>query len=149
MKLKVITVGKIKEGFYREAISHYTSALEKNVEIECIEVADEKAPESLSEKEMEQIKDKEGLRILEKVMSKDYVYALAIDGKTLKVGAVVNQVRQLSNQGYTQFVFIIGGSLGLSQAVLKRAQEQISFGKATFPHQLMKVVLLSHLSESF
>lgn len=144
MEIRILSVGRQKEGFFREASSHYLSQMEKKVTVSLIEVPDEKAPETLSEKEMVQIKDKEGEKLLEKIKSKDYVIALAIDGKHLNEESLI---RKLKEPAYESVTFVIGGSLGLSDAVLNRANEKISFGKATFPHQLMKVVLLSHLEK--
>lgn len=146
MTFKVLTVGRLKEAFFREAVTYYAEVLSKKQSLTMIEVADEKAPETLSDKEMTQIKDKEGERLLEKIESKEYVVALAIDGVLLKPEALAKKVNRLTQEGITTMTFVIGGSLGLSDAVLARANEQISFGKATLPHQLMKVVLLSHLS---
>jgi len=140
MKIKIISVGKIKESFYVKQINDFAKAISKYASIELIEVADEKCPEKLSDKEMIQVKDKEGVRILNKVQD-EYVVALAIEGKMIDS----NQFAKLCNKDIT---FIIGGSLGLSDKVLKRANYKLSFSKLTFPHQLMKVVLIEQVLKS-
>lgn len=144
MEIRILSVGRQKEGFFRDASSHYLNQIEKKHKVSLIEVPDEKAPETLSEREMIQIKEKEGEKLLEKIKGKDYVIALAIDGKRLEEASLK---QKLNHVEYDSVTFVIGGSLGLSDAVLRRANEHISFGKATFPHQLMKVVLLSHIEK--
>ncbi len=148
MKITVITVGKIKEKFYSDAIADYGKRLSKYCKLEQVEVADEKAPESLSLKEEEQIKVKEGERILAKVQDGAYVICLAIEGKHLSSQELSEKMEQLSVNGDCHIVFIIGGSLGLSPSVLSRANFKLSFSRMTFPHQLMKVVLLEQIYRS-
>lgn len=149
MKITVITVGKIKEKFYTDAVAEYAKRLSKYCKLEQIEVSDEKAPETLSEKEEIQIKDKEGERILAKVSDSAYVICLAIEGKNLSSEELSDKMAQLGLNGDSHIVFIIGGSLGLSQNVLSRADFKLSFSKMTFPHQLMKVVLLEQVYRGF
>jgi 23S rRNA (pseudouridine1915-N3)-methyltransferase len=148
MKITVITVGKIKEKFYSDAIADYAKRLLKYCKLEQIEVADEKAPENLSLKEEEQIKVKEGERILAKVSDGAYVICLAIEGKNLSSKELSEKIEQLSLNADSHIVFIIGGSLGLSPKVLSRANFKLSFSQMTFPHQLMKVVLLEQIYRS-
>lgn len=148
MRITVITVGKIKEKFYSDAIADYVKRLSKYCKLEQVEVADEKAPESLSLKEEEQIKVKEGERILAKVPEGSYVICLAIEGKHLSSKELSEKMEQLSINGDSHIVFIIGGSLGLSPSVLSRANFKLSFSRMTFPHQLMKVVLLEQVYRS-
>lgn len=145
MKVTVISVGKLKEAYFRDAVTAFQKALEKRHEVALIEVPDEKAPESLSDKEMAAIKAAEGVRILDKIETGAFVTALAIDGERLTDEKFE---RLLRLEGHRPMVFVIGGSLGLSDAVLNRAQKKISFGQATFPHQLMKVMLLEKLESS-
>jgi len=149
MRIKVITVGKIKEKFYVNAIKEYTKRLQAYCKLEEIEVADEKCPEQLSDKEMVQVKDKEGQRILAKVRDNDYVIALAIEGKMLSSEDLAKHMNNLAIQGKSDITFIIGGSLGLSSEVMKRSNYQLSFSKMTFPHQLMKVVLTEQIYRAF
>lgn len=117
--------------------------------IELIEVADEKAPENLSAAQMQQVKDKEGERILAKIKEQDYVFALAIEGENPTSEAFAKQMAQLMVQGKSNFVFVIGGSLGLSAAVMKRSNAAISFGKMTYPHQLMRLILVEQIYRAF
>jgi len=98
---------------------------------------------------MIQVKDKEGERILAKIKNQEYVYALAIEGKNPSSGAFAQQLNQQTIQGKSNFVFVIGGSLGLSQAVMKRSDAQISFGKMTYPHQLMRLILVEQIYRAF
>ena len=142
MYIKIITVGKIKEKFYTSQIDNFKKSISKFAKIELIEVADEKCPEKLSDKEMIQVKDKEGERILSKISADDYVIALAIEGKM--IGS--DKFKEVMNK--KQVAFVIGGSLGLSSHVMKRSNYQLSFSKMTFPHQLMKVVLMEQIESA-
>lgn len=149
MKITVVTVGKIKEKFFTDAIGEYAKRLTKYCKLEQVEVSDEKAPENLSDKEAIQIKDKEGERILAKIPDSAYVICLAIEGKTLSSEGLSDKLAQLGLNGDSHVVFVIGGSLGLSQNVLSRADFKLSFSSMTFPHQLMKVILLEQIYRSF
>lgn len=149
MRITVITVGKIKEKFYTDAIGEYAKRLSKYCKLDMVEVADEKAPENLSEKEEIQIKDKEGERILAKVPDGAYVICLAIEGKNLSSEELSEKMASLGLNGDSHIVFIIGGSLGLSSKVMARADFKLSFSRMTFPHQLMKVVLLEQVYRGF
>ncbi|MGX6971132.1 23S rRNA (pseudouridine(1915)-N(3))-methyltransferase RlmH [Vagococcus bubulae] len=149
MKIKIITVGKLKEKYLKQGIEEYSKRLSRYCKLEMIEVPDEKAPETLSQIEMEQVKEKEGQRILSKVSDQDYVVALAIEGKQLSSEEFASELDKLTTRGRSQFVFIIGGSLGLSTDVLKRSDEKLSFGRLTYPHQLMKLVLTEQIYRTF
>ena len=149
MKITVISVGKIKEKYFTGAINEYAKRLGKYCKLEQVEVPDEKAPENLSDKEMIQVKDKEGDRILSKINDQAYVIALAIEGKQLTSEALSSQIEKLGVSGKSHIVFVLGGSLGLADSVLKRANYKLSFSKMTFPHQLMKVVLLEQVYRAF
>ncbi len=149
MKITVVSVGKIKEKYFVDAIKEYTKRLGAYCQINHIEVADEKCPENLSEKEEIMVKDKEGDRILSKIKDRQYVYALAIEGKQRTSEAFSREIDNLGVQGKSDIVFVIGGSLGLSENVMKRANDYISFSKMTFPHQMMKVVLLEQVYRAF
>lgn len=149
MKISIITVGRVKEKFYTDAISLYAKQLNKHCQLELIEVSDEKAPETLSDKEEIQIKDREGERILSKIGEGAFVMCLAIEGKALDSQAFSLKIRQLEAQGKNHIAFVIGGSLGLSEHVLKRADFKLSFSPMTFPHQLMKVILMEQVCRHF
>lgn len=149
MKITVISVGKIKEKYFTGAINEYAKRLTKYCKLEQIEVPDEKASENLSEKEMIQVKDKEGDRILGKINDQAYVIALAIEGKQMTSEGLSEHIEKLGVTGKSHIVFVIGGSLGLSEKVLKRANYKLSFSRMTFPHQLMKVVLLEQVYRAF
>lgn len=146
MKITVISVGKIKEGYLRDAITHYSSILQRKVELFLVEVNDEKAPENLSEKLMIQVKDSEGANILKHIKDDMFVITLEILGKELNQDQLVKKLKQATNMNKNHICFIIGGSLGLSDKVSKRSNFKFSFSKMTFPHQVMKVMLLNQLS---
>lgn len=149
MKITIITVGKIKEKHFTAAIDEYAKRLTKYCNMTMIEVPDEKAPENLSDKEMIQVKEKEGERILSKVKDTQYVITLEIKGKQSTSEEFSDQLSLLGLGGQSDIVFIIGGSLGLSDQVIKRSNHALSFSKMTFPHQLMKVVLLEQVYRAF
>ncbi|MCF7924274.1 MAG: 23S rRNA (pseudouridine(1915)-N(3))-methyltransferase RlmH [Candidatus Izimaplasma sp.] len=148
MKIKLITVGKIKENYLKEAVNEYTKRLSRYVKLEEIEINDEKAPENLSSKEMEIIKDKEGEKILKK-LSDEYIIVLDIKGKQLDSMKLAYKLRDIFSYESSTITFIIGGSLGLSKEILNKAHFILSFSKFTFPHQLMKVILLEQIYRSF
>ncbi|MDT2755896.1 23S rRNA (pseudouridine(1915)-N(3))-methyltransferase RlmH [Enterococcus asini] len=145
MNIKIITVGKLKEKYLVQGINEYVKRLGAYCKFQMVEVPDEKAPENLSEAQMLQVKEKEGERILAKIKEGEYVFALAIEGKNPSSEAFAKQIDQLQIQGKSQFVFVIGGSLGLSSEVIKRSNAQISFGKMTYPHQLMRLILVEQI----
>ena len=149
MNIKIIGVGKLKEKYLVQAMQEYLKRLQAYAKVEVIELADEKAPENLSETQMMQIKDKEGERILAKIKDQEYVIALAIEGKNPSSEAFAQKIENLGIQGKSQLVFVIGGSLGLSPSVMKRSNAQISFGKMTFPHHLMRVMLTEQIYRAF
>ena len=149
MNIKIITVGKLKEKYLKMGIAEYVKRLSAYCKLELIEVPDEKAPEKLSEAEMIQVKEKEGERILAKIPDQAYVFALAIEGKQRTSEAFAKEIEQLGVQGKSTIVFVIGGSLGLSDAVMRRSNTPISFGKMTLPHQLMRLVLIEQIYRGF
>ena len=149
MNIKIIGVGKLKEKYLVQAMQEYLKRLQAYAKVEVIELADEKAPENLSETQMMQNKDKEGERILAKIKDQEYVIALAIEGKNPSSEAFAQKIENLGIQGKSQLVFVIGGSLGLSPSVMQRSNAQISFGKMTFPHQLMRVMLTEQIYRAF
>ncbi|MGG4466880.1 23S rRNA (pseudouridine(1915)-N(3))-methyltransferase RlmH [Paenibacillus alvei] len=149
MNISIITVGKLKEKYLKQGIEEYTKRLSSYSKIEIIEVPDEKAPEVLSEAEMIQVKDKEGERILAKVPADAHVIVLAIEGKQKSSEELAETLDKLATYGKSKVTFIIGGSLGLSSQVLKRADDKLSFSKMTFPHQLMRLILVEQVYRAF
>ena len=149
MKITVIAVGKIKEKFYTDAIAEYSKRLSRYCRLEVIQVADEKTPDGASEAQERQIKEKEGSRILAQIKDGAYVIALAVQGTMLSSEQLASKLNKLGVDGQSQIVLIIGGSLGLSDEVLKRADYHLSFSPMTFPHQLMRVILLEQIYRSY
>lgn len=149
MKITLVTVGKIKEKFYTAAIGEYEKRLSRYCRLEIIQVADEKTPDGAGEALEAKIKEKEGERILAAVKEDAYVIALAIEGKMLDSVELSEKIAALGVSGVSHIVFIIGGSLGLSKRVLDRADYQLSFSRMTFPHQLMRVILLEQIYRSY
>ena len=141
MRTEIICVGKIKEKFFKDAISEYSKRLSKYVNLNIIEVSDEKTPESLSDSEKRIVKYKEGERILNAVKT-NFVIALDLSGKKLSSENFAEFLRKSMVSGINGVSFVIGGSLGLSESVIKRADLRLSFSDMTFPHQLMRVILL-------
>ena len=142
MKITVIGVGRLKEKYWQAAIDEYSKRLSKYVKLDIIEVPDEKAPENLSAAEEEIVKKNEGERILKNIKDGAYVIALAINGKMLGSEELSGFLNERMVRGAGHIVFVIGGSLGLSKEVLDRADYKLSFSKMTFPHQMMRVILL-------
>ena len=149
MKIKIICVGKIKEKFYTMAIDEYAKRLSRYCKLEIIEVADEKTPDGCSEVVEAQIKAKEGERINNAIKEDDYVISLAINGTKLDSVAFADKIEKLGVNGVSSIAFIIGGSLGLGNNILKRSDYKLSFSDMTFPHQLMRVILLEQIYRAF
>ncbi|TCO77930.1 23S rRNA (pseudouridine(1915)-N(3))-methyltransferase RlmH [Marinisporobacter balticus] len=149
MNITIIGVGKIKEKYLVSAINEYKKRLSRYCKLSIIEVVDEKAPENLSQKQMEQIKDAEGEKILKYVKEGMYVVALDIQGKMLSSEDFSDKLQSLGVQGNSNISFIIGGSLGLSEEVRIRSDFKLSFSPMTFPHQLMRVILLEQVYRGF
>lgn len=149
MNISIITVGKLKEKYLKQGIDEYLKRLSSYAKVEVIEVPDEKAPEELSETEMVQVKDKEGERILAKIHPDTYVIALAIEGKQKSSEELADTLDKLATYGKSKIAFVIGGSLGLSQQVLNRSDEKLSFSKMTFPHQLMRLILVEQVYRAY
>ncbi|KGI84369.1 50S rRNA methyltransferase [Exiguobacterium mexicanum] len=149
MNISIITVGKLKEKYLKLGIAEYTKRLSAYAKVQEIEVADEKAPEHLSEADMILVKQKEGERILSKISPDTHVIALAIDAKQRTSEEFARELDQLATYGKSKIAFVIGGSLGLSDDVMKRSDDTISFSKMTFPHQLMKLVLCEQIYRAY
>jgi 23S rRNA (pseudouridine1915-N3)-methyltransferase len=149
MNITVISVGKLKEKYLKEAIQEYSLRLTKYCRLDIIEVPDEKAPENMSAAEEDIVKLKEGQIILKNIKDDTYVIALAINGKQLSSEKFAELISGLGLRGKSNIAFVIGGSLGLSEEVLKRADYHLSFSAMTFPHQLMRVILLEQVYRGF
>lgn len=149
MKITIIGVGKIKEKYFTLAIDEYSKRLSRYCKLEIIEVSDEKTPDQASEAEENQIKRIEGDRILKQIKNDGFVIALAIEGNILSSTELADKIEKLGVGGTSHLIFIIGGSLGLSNEVLSRADYKLSFSKMTFPHQLMRVVLLEQIYRAY
>lgn len=149
MNISIITVGKLKEKYLKQGIAEYTKRLSSYAKIDIIELADEKAPENLSETDMFIVKQKEGERILAKISSDTHVIALAIEGSMKTSEQLAENLDRLATYGKSKIAFVIGGSLGLSEDVMKRANETLSFSKMTFPHQLMRLILVEQIYRAF
>lgn len=149
MNVNIITVGKLKERYFREAVEEYSTRLSKYCKLNIEEVPDEKAPENLSPAQEQIVIQKEGQGILKHVKEDTYVIALAIEGKQLSSVSFAHFINDLGIKGRSNITFVIGGSLGLSDEVLKRADYKLSFSPMTFPHQLMRVILLEQIYRGF
>ena len=149
MKIKIVTVGKLKEKYLKDGIAEYSKRISRFAAVEMIELADEKTPDRASDSENEKILDLEGNRILSKIGDREFVVVLAIEGKTLSSEEFSKQLEQASINGYSTLTFVIGGSLGLSHQVKKRANLFLSFGRLTLPHQLMRLVLTEQIYRAF
>ncbi|WP_297815869.1 23S rRNA (pseudouridine(1915)-N(3))-methyltransferase RlmH [uncultured Lactobacillus sp.] len=149
MNIKIVCVGKLKEKYFKDGIAEYMKRMDRYAKMKIIEVPDEKAPEKLSPAEMEQVKQVEGERILSKIKDKEYVFVTAIKGKQRTSEEFAKEIQDLATYGHSDITFVIGGSLGTSSAVNKRADDLISFGKFTMPHQLMRLVLSEQIYRAF
>ncbi len=149
MKITVVCVGKIKEKYLTMAIDEYAKRLSRYCKLEIVELSDEKTPDNASEAEELQIKKREGERILKNIKDSAYVIALAIEGKMLSSEELADKMQELGVKGESHLVFVIGGSLGLDQEVLARADYKLSFSKMTFPHQVMRMILLEQIYRGY
>lgn len=149
MNITILCVGKVKEAFYRDAILEYQKRLSKYCNLSIVEVSDEKTKDSMSEVEINLVKEKEGERLLKNISEKDYVIALAINGKQLDSVELSSFIEKQGISGVSSIKLVIGGSLGLDDRIIKRADYLLSFSKMTFPHQLMRVILLEQVYRAF
>lgn len=149
MKITILCVGKVKEKFYRDAIDEFAKRLSRYCKLEIIEVTDEKTDEQASETEIRIVKEKEGERLLKNMKEDAYVITLCIDGKQLDSEGFSEKIEKLGIQGVSHICFVIGGSLGLSDKVVRRADFKLSFSPMTFPHQLMRVILLEQIYRGY
>ena len=149
MNITILCVGQIKEKYFRDAIAEYQKRLSRYCKLQMIEVADEKTKENASEAENDLIRKKEGERLLKHIKDSDYCITLEIDGKMLTSEGLSKEIDRLGLAGKSSLVFVIGSSIGLDTAVLKRSDYALSFSKMTFPHQLMRVILLEQIYRSY
>ena len=149
MNIQIICVGKIKEAFYRDAIAEYSKRLNRYCKLKIFEVADENTPQNASEILEEQIREKEAERIFKAIPVHTYLCILAIEGKEFDSVSFANKIDSLATTGVSDITFVIGGSLGLAQSVYQRADMKISFSRMTFPHQLMRVILLEQIYRGY
>lgn len=145
MKIKLIVVGKLKEKYLKEGIAEYVKRMNTMLPLEIIELPDEKIPDHATEKEQETVKNREGEKILARVQEGDKLVILAIQGKLMTSEALAELVKTSEVYGVRNLLFVIGGSLGLSDAVYQRSDVQVSFGRMTLPHQLMRLVLVEQV----
>lgn len=149
MKIDILCVGKVKESYFNDAVSEYSKRLQRYAQIRIIEVKDEMTPQQASEKVEEQIKETEGSRLSRYFDENAYKIALAIEGKQLTSEELSCFIQQKEVSGFSHIQFIIGGSLGLTEDIKKRADYQLSFSKMTFPHQMMRVILLEQIYRAY
>ncbi len=149
MKITIITVGKLKEKYLKDAISEYCKRLSRYCKLEVIEVADEKTPDQAGEGMETMIREKEAERILKYIREDAYVVTLEIKGKQLTSEELAEKIDRLGVQGKSHIQFVIGGSIGLGGTVLNRSDYALSFSRMTFPHQLMRVILLEQIYRSY
>lgn len=149
MRITLVVVGKIKEAYFEDAVREYAKRLSRYCKLEIVQVPDEKTPDKASAAEEMQIKEKEGQKILSYIRDGMHVIALALEGTMLDSLELSSRMEELGVRGVSHLAFVIGGSLGLSDGVLKRADEKLSFSRMTFPHQLMRVVLLEQIYRGY
>lgn len=149
MNIRLVCVGKIKEKYLMQGISEYTKRLSRYAKIEMIQVEDEKAPESLSPAQVQMVKEKEGLRLGRHIREDAMKIALAVEGQSLSSEGFSDRLQQYGLSGQSRVDFIIGGSVGLDEAIIRRADLVLSFSSFTFPHQLMRLILLEQIYRAF
>lgn len=149
MKISVICVGKIKEPYYRDAVAEYSKRLSRYCKLDIVEVADEKTPEHASETVVQMIKEKEGARVRKYLKEDAYIIALDLGGKMLDSVELSDHIGRLGNRSVAHIIFLIGGSLGMQEELLRQADMRLSFSKMTFPHQLMRVILLEQIYRAY
>ena len=147
--ITILCVGKLKEKYWKDAADEYSKRLSAYCDLKIEQVQDEKAAENLSEAQKQKVKAKEGEKLLSKLPDNTYLIALTIDGKKYTSERLSSHIEKIQSSGDGRIAFAIGGSLGLSEAVVKRADEKMSFSDLTFPHQLARVILLEQIYRSF
>ena len=146
--IKLVVVGKVKEDFYRKKLEEYYKSISKKNNFQVVELSDESIPSNPSQAVIDKIKIKEGDKILQQIKGNDYVIALCIDGKSTDLSLMKKQIEKARSAQCENVVFIIGGSLGLDEKVVNRANYKMSFSNMTFPHQLMRVMLSEQIEKA-
>ena len=149
MEINIISVGKIKEDYFKKAIEEYEKRLKAYCRVNFIELKDESEGKNLSDKDIDIILDKEGKRILEKIKERSFIIVLDIKGRSIDSVEFSKKINDIMLDGISSIDFIIGGSLGISQEVKDKANYSLSFSKFTFPHKLMKVILMEQIYRVF
>ncbi len=149
MNITVIAIGKLKEKYWQEAVSEYMKRLRNYCTFEIIEIRESSLRANPSAAEEEDVKTAEGHEILSRIKKDDYVITLEIKGRTLTSEQLAERIARLALDGRSSVVFVIGGSLGLSTEVSGRANCKLSFSAMTFPHQMMRVILLEQIYRAF
>lgn len=149
MKIKIVTVGKLKEKYLIDGINEYLKRLKAYAKVELFEVGDESIPDNPSTGNEKGIKDKEGIKVLSKIKQDDYLILLDLAGKQINSIELANHIENCMINGKSSIVFVIGGSLGHGEEIIKRADFRLSFSKLTFPHQLMKLILVEQVYRAF
>jgi 23S rRNA (pseudouridine1915-N3)-methyltransferase len=149
MKITLLTVGKVKEKYLKDAIAEYSKRLSKYCKLEIVEVADEKTPDQASEVVENNIREKEGERLQKYIREDAFVITLEIKGKQLASEELAGKIEGLGVSGTSHIIFVIGGSIGLGSGIIKQSDYALSFSKMTFPHQLMRVILLEQIYRSY
>lgn len=147
--INIICVGKLKETYLKQAVEEYSKRLKKYCELNIVEISDEQLPSKINDSIIEQVKEKECKKIMENIRNDSYVIPLDLRGKQYTSEDFSNKIENIQTQGYSNITFIIGGTLGLTNEVLSRANESICFSKMTFPHQLIRVFLLEQIFRGF
>ena len=149
MNISIICVGKLKEKYWSDAVAEYSKRLKRFCNLEITELKETRLPDKAGQAEEEQVKESEGEEILKKIKDNVYVIALEVQGKKLSSEKLAAKIEDLALDGHSNLAFVIGGSLGLSKAVSRRADYSLSFSDMTFPHQMMRVILLEQIYRSF
>ncbi len=149
MKITVLCVGKIKEKFMSDATFEYLKRLKRFADMKIVQIDDEKIPDNASDAQKDDILKKEGEKLKRYISKSDYVISLCIEGKNISSEVFAEEINRVALNGYSSIVFIIGGSLGLYEEIKKISQLRLSFSKMTFPHQLMRVILLEQIYRAF
>ena len=149
MNIEIICIGNLKEKYWKAAVEEYSTRLSSYAKIRITEIKESPLPKNAGTSEEKKVKDTEGKTALSRIKDRSYVIALDIKGKTMSSEKFAEKIETLAVSGKSSIVFIIGGSLGLSEEVLKKADMRLSFSEMTFPHQMMRVILLEQIYRGF
>ena len=149
LTINIICCGKIKESFWNNAIDEYSKRLSKYIKLNIIEIPDEKVPDKVNDNIINNIKNIEANKMIQKLPKESYIIALDLNGKQYSSEEFASKLSNYSINGISSITFIIGGTLGIGEEVMKLVNEKISFSKMTFPHQLMRVIFLEQLYRAF